>query len=618
MSMRRLLALTGLLLLSGCSYHVRQQTDETVCDLASRPLDVSAPPDDLAPSLPLPRIAGPAAAAPRKPANSLIPPTDVRTTALMLGGEDINPAVSGDKLEVNIPLGVPGAETERILPLPKDETERAKVLQRLYPNLPPLPAEPVPLPGPEGHPYTLADLQLIAADNSPALRQAASDVKAAEGNLIAARAYPNPTVGIQNQPSNDGSTAGVWGFFLGQQIKTGGKLHLASAAAEIDLHNAELALRRARTDLSTQVRTAYFALLVARETMRVNEALARFTDQMFQLQLGQLKAGISAPYEPAAMRAQVWTIRLAYKQAIDNYVMAWKQLVATIGLRQLPLTEVSGRVDRAIPYFDYDAVLFQVLQNHTDVLTARNGIEKTRYNLKLAQVTPVVPDLEVQVGVQKEFVVAPELWAYTFQVGVPLPIWDQNKGPIMAAEAALVRATEEPHRVETTLSNNVATAYQSYKTSLEGLEYYRRYILPDQVRAYRGVYERRQVDPNWTLNNFNDLLTAQQTLTTGVASYLTILGQLWTAVVNVADFLQTDDLFQFGQPEMLPPLPELEQLCPWPCPHPCGTAATGPCPCREGVCHSTTEELYPHFSFEKEAIPAGKDCPPAPSNRQAP
>ena len=55
-------------------------------------------------------------------------------------------------------------------------------------------------PGPEGKPYTLADLQRLAAANSPTLRQAASDVEAAKGNLIQAKTYPNPTFQLPGGP----------------------------------------------------------------------------------------------------------------------------------------------------------------------------------------------------------------------------------------------------------------------------------------------------------------------------------------------------------------------------------------------------------------------------------
>ncbi|MGH9678221.1 MAG: TolC family protein, partial [Candidatus Acidiferrum sp.] len=251
------------------------------------------------------------------------------------------------------------------------------------------------------------------------------------------------------------------------------------------------------------------------------------------------------------------------------YIYAWKQLVATIGLRQLPLSEVAGRVDRLIPAFDYDTVLAHVLRNHTDVLSARNAIEKAKYNLKLAQVTPI-PDVDVHVEAAKETTLPPFTWYTGVQVGVQIPVWDQNKGQIIAAQAALERAMEEPHRVETNLTNNLATSFLNYKNNLEALEYYRRHILPDQVRAYRGVYARRRIDPNAA---FGDLVQAQQTLASNVSTYLGLLGQLWTSAVTVADLLQTDDLFQMGQPLELPALPDLDHLPAWPCPHPAQDAA---------------------------------------------
>jgi hypothetical protein len=116
------------------------------------------------------------------------------------------------------------------------------------------------------------------------------------------------------------------------------------------------------------------------------------------------------------------------------------------------------------------------------------------------------------------------------------------------------------------LTNTLAAAYTNYKNNLDALEYYRRYILPDQVRAYRGAYDRRQIDPN---ASFGDVLSAQQTLYSDVITYLSTLGQVWTSVTSVADLIQTDDLFQFARPQAVPPLPDLEQLTPLPCCHPC-------------------------------------------------
>jgi cobalt-zinc-cadmium efflux system outer membrane protein len=192
----------------------------------------------------------------------------------------------------------------------------------------------------------------------------------------------------------------------------------------------------------------------------------------------------------------------------------------------------------------------------------------------------------------------------TLTLGVPLPIWDRNKGAIIAAESALVRAEEEPHRVELNLTNTLAAAYVNYKSNLDALEYYRRYILPDQVRAYRGAYDRRQIDPN---ASFGDVVSAQQTLYSNVITYLSTLGQVWSSVTSVADLIQTDDLFQFARPQAVPPLPDLDQLAALPCCHPCAVATGSLPPLQEALAEK------PPAASDNAPLP-----PPEPAERPAP
>ena len=569
--------IAAILLLSGCAYDTQSRVDQSVGEQTSRPYDLqpvtAAMPGPIAPQ-PAPATPAPHDGASVAPATG----TDVRTVAWLQGepapnllAADQPPAnqqpaplpAERPRLDLNIPAEIPGSEARR-LELSKDPATKQREIELLFPALPPLVAEPMPLPGPDGRPFMLCDLQHIAAVNSPQLKQAAADVETARGNMMQAGAYPNPTLSYQFQPSSSGNTPGADGVGLDQTIKTGGKLRLQTAAAEMALHNAELALRRARSDLSTQVRNAYFAVLVAKETVRVNRALAHFTDEVYRLQATLLAGGFAAPYEPAALRAQAFAARLAYRQSIQTYIYSWKQLVSTLNVRQLPLSEVGGRVDSTIPYYDYDAILAYVLRNHTDVRTAWNGIEAARYNLKLAQITPV-PDVDFNMAVLRDYSDFPHQTSPTLSVGIPLAVWDRNKGAIIAAEGALIRAQEEPHRVEMNLTNTLAAAYMNYKNNLEALEYYRRYILPDQVRAYRGAYDRRQIDPN---ASFGDVVGAQQTLAADVTTYLQTLGQVWTAVTSVADLIQTDDLFEYARPQAVPALPDLEQLPALPCCHP--------------------------------------------------
>ncbi len=333
--LRPVFLLSGLLLVSGCSWPVRQVTNQVVHELADHPFDL-APPAATEPPRPTaeapksesgsPANSRPDSKTPAKPVIS----TDIQTTSWMESPADLIPkeaplkeddpladedsarkAASATtdkiKLDLNIPLQVPGAEVPRVV-LPKDKDAEQRAIERLYPKLPPLPQEPQVLSGPGGKPYTLADLQRIAATNSPALRQAVADVEAAKGNLIQAKTYPNPRVGYLMNPSNNNDVAGVQGGFVDQPIVTGGKMKLGAAAAQMDVNNAILAMKRARSDLSTAVRKAYFTLLVDKETLIVTRALAQFTDDIYRIHTGLLRGSQAAPYEPASLRAQALSL----------------------------------------------------------------------------------------------------------------------------------------------------------------------------------------------------------------------------------------------------------------------------------------------------------------------
>ena len=165
--------------------------------------------------------------------------------------------------------------------------------------------------------------------------------------------------------------------------------------------------------------------------------MVQLSDEIYRLQVGLVKAGSpqAAPYQPTALLAQTQLNRLAYKQAIQSYVMDWKALVATLGLHQLPLSELAGQVDRFVPYYDYDEVRAYVVRNHTDVLTARNDVKIAQYNLKLTQVTPLFPNLDVILGIEKDFGNFPGGTWQPVGLALPMPIWDQNKGNIIGAQA---------------------------------------------------------------------------------------------------------------------------------------------------------------------------------------
>jgi cobalt-zinc-cadmium efflux system outer membrane protein len=337
----------------------------------------------------------------------------------------------------------------------------------------------------------------------------------------------------------------------------GGKLKLAQAAALMDVLNARVALRRAQTDLSYAIRGNYFAVLIARENVRVSGALFRFSDEIYRYQVEQIRrGGFAATYEPLQLRPLVLAARLAVIQARNQYQASWRQLAASLGLPCMPPSELAGRVDMPVPIYDRCQVLAHMSRNHTDVITAENNIRKAKCNLELARLVPL-PDVDARVLVQKDYTTPPNQFAASFQIGVPIPVWDQNKGGIRQAEAQLAQTLVVPDQARNTLTITLADAFNRYETGRLNVETASQQMA-DQLRAYRALRARRNSDP--TSVGFGDLVTAQQTLAGYIAGYITVLGAQWQAVVDVANVLQTDDLFQFAHSQEMLLIPDLGDL----------------------------------------------------------
>jgi cobalt-zinc-cadmium efflux system outer membrane protein len=573
---RRLMLPLSLLLLAGCSYPYCADPDRVACELAARPIDLR------------PAAAEPAPA-PAQPAKEL-------------------PAPSGLQ-PIPVPREVPGADVPPVLvpPLEKGkEAARDREIERLFPPLPAPGENPQPPPWPQGRPLELHDLQQIALASSPLIKQATADVDAARGTMIQAGAYPNPVMGLEWDAIGQGNapdervSPGQIGGFVDQTIKTKGKLRLARAAEEQNLRHAEFALRRAEFDLLAQVRGGYFAVLAAQENMRVALAFARFTEAIYRIQVGQLKAGQVASYEPLQFRSLAVQARVNLAQARHRYVGAWKQLAAATGVPGLPPAPLAGRIDMPIPVYRYEDVAARVLARHTDVLTARAALERARYNLRLAQVEPY-PDIGVRVLVQKDYTGDPHNVMTSIQVGGPIPVWNRNEGNILQAEGQLRRAEEEEHRVRDDLARQLADAFERYQLNRELLAPYRGTLLPDQVRVFNGLFERYLTQrPGAAEVTFIDISTAQQNLATSVTAYLQALGEQWRAVVDIAALLQTEDLYQVGQQpvptECLPPLPDFGQVLPLPCEHPCS-------PVRDPALLGNVDPAWPAALPEPQPLP---------------
>ena len=382
----------------------------------------------------------------------------------------------------------------------------------------------------------LAELQRLALENSPALKQAAADVAAARGAAVQAGLYPNPKFGYQGDQIGSGHTAGQQGAFLNQTIVTKDKLGLAQAAALSEVGRTEANLQQVQSEISAAVRARCYALMTATVAVHVNEEMARIAEALAERmqKLFDSKQPV-ANHDVAQARALAASAHAEVIQSSYRRTAAEKQLATLVGSASSNATEPSS-AERPLPAYSFDRLQEHVFANHSEVRAAGAQVVRARLQLELARVT-AYPNVETNTYVQYDY--STNTPQFGLQVGVALPVFDRNQGNIAQAEAHLVRASHEAARARQELSQRLAEAFERYAVNRRLLEQYRNEILPAQRSAAEGVGKRFEQEPGKV--SFSEVVLAQQTLATTYTGYLNVLAAAWQAVADLSRMAQSEE-----------------------------------------------------------------------------
>jgi cobalt-zinc-cadmium efflux system outer membrane protein len=127
---------------------------------------------------------------------------------------------------------------------------------------------------------TLEQLEALALENNPTLRQADAEVRAAEGRRRQAGLLPNPRVGYTGEEIRGGAQrGGLHGFFVEQEIVLGGKLRLGQRVFEQEARMASTEAEEQKLRVLNAVRLGYVQVLAAQETVSKVRELLRLTQE---------------------------------------------------------------------------------------------------------------------------------------------------------------------------------------------------------------------------------------------------------------------------------------------------------------------------------------------------
>ena len=345
---------------------------------------------------------------------------------------------------------------------------------------------------------SLAAAQEFAFERNWDLLAAVAGVDAASAQKIVAKQFPNPTfavstsdISVDNHPNSTPAGNGLWDrsydtiFAINQLFEIGGKRKNRRQSAEAGLQSARAQLLDTRRTLDLGIAKAYIAAELAEENARVLlESAATLREEArlagLRLQSGEISSADRNQIEISAERFE--------SDAEAAKTAAAQARVALEVLLGLPHPNadcsLSDKLEQLI------ALAGQPRTNATgefraDVVAAQTAWEKSEADWRL-QKSNRIPDPTVSGQYEHNPPDFPN--TVGFGVSLPLPLWNRNRGNILAADAAREQARLAYEKAKAQAQADIATAVLGYEDAAHRWERYRDNIRPksDQVRRTKA------------------------------------------------------------------------------------------------------------------------------------
>ncbi len=239
----------------------------------------------------------------------------------------------------------------------------------------PVPLPPVTIPDPvaydglrnqegapsEKRPLTLADLQVIAQQQNPTLVQAQMAVRAAQGRQIQAGLYPNPEIAYTGEEIGSEGRAGLQGTLITQEIVTAGKRQLAESVAGHGASAARYRLEAQRWRVLNAVRTGFYEVLLAQQTVRVNQDLVRVGNEAVDITSRLRAAQEVSKAEVLQAMIEAERAEVSLFAAKNRHRIAWYHLAAVLGQPEMPPAPLEGDLIKDLPTVTWDDGLARLL-----------------------------------------------------------------------------------------------------------------------------------------------------------------------------------------------------------------------------------------------------------------
>lgn len=194
-----------------------------------------------------------------------------------------------------------------------------------------------------------------------------------------------------------------------------------------------------------------------------------------------------------------------------------------------------GDLDPAMTAHNWRETYQGIVGSSPELRAAYARIRRAQADLERQRAQPI-PNIGLQLMAGHDYGTGDDL--VNVQVGVPVPIFNRNRGNVDAAHAEYCRATQDARRIELSLKARLARVGQQFDSAAAGVERYREQILPkaaETLTLSEQAYGAGEFE-------FLQVLIARRTYFESNLLYVQALGELAQANAAVDGLLLTGGL----------------------------------------------------------------------------
>lgn len=341
---------------------------------------------------------------------------------------------------------------------------------------------------------TLKTALTFALENNFSIRQAREQIREQEGLIVEVKALalPNASVDssytkadrefLKDQGSSGGSDDNQnWsiGLNVRQTLYSGGGVRAALDAQRIIRESALLGLQATINDALLQVRTRFYAVLLAREQIKVEEQNIQLLQEQLETARNRFNAGASSNFEVLRAEVALANAQPALIRVRNNLRISIDQLRQSLGYMN-PRTESVRKIPNFVGTLDITPVSYELLQVIDTARTSRpellqlEKIEKAREANIVIQRAGYYPDLALsggytlrKSGLSNRFRESLDGWNVGLSSSWAVFDGRATKGKVMQARSQLEQARLQTEENTLAVEVEARTAHSSWQEAAE-------------------------------------------------------------------------------------------------------------------------------------------------------